>query len=260
MQWLWSRWPQVEERIRKSRHTLLLLDFDGTLARIVPLPKQVALPPSTKSALRRLSRSSAVSVALISGRRLTELKRLVGLRNAIYIGNHGLEIMFKGVRMPVVVPRSSHEALTRLRPRLAGFTADVPGARIEDKGISLSLHYRLVRGTSVARLKAAFRGEVSPFVRSGVLTVLNGKRVLEVRPGVNWTKGHAALWLLKRMRRRSLLPIYIGDDRTDEDAFGMLKAGITIRVGFHSRSKAEFFVRGTMEVLSLLQWLAATYA
>jgi trehalose 6-phosphate phosphatase len=84
---------------------------------------------------------------------------------------------------------------------------------------------------------------------------VNGKKVIEVHPGLNWTKGHATLWLVKHARHPSPLPIYIGDDRTDEDAFDMLREGITIRVGKHRRSKAQYYVKNVREVLRLLEWM-----
>ena len=260
MEWLWSRWPDVEEKIERSEHTLLLLDYDGTLAPIAPSPEQATLPSSTRLVLGRLSRNPRVTVALISGRPLATLRQLVRVRNLSYVGNHGLEMWHRGRRKDVLVPECSREALSRIRPTLAGLVKDVPGARLEDKGLSLALHYRLTHTSQVARLKAGIGREVRPFVRSGALTVMNGKKVIEVRPCLNWTKGHATLRLMKRVRRRSLLPIYIGDDQTDETAFRMLRGGITIRVGMHRRSKAQYYVRGVGEVLQFLEWILARYA
>lgn len=260
MEWLWSQWPQVEEQICRGGHTLLLLDYDGTLTPVAPEPQQAKLSSATKSLLRRLSRSSKVTVALISGRALADITRLVGLRNLIYVGNHGLEIQLDGQRRVIVVPETCQAAISLVKPRVAKLVTDVPGAHLEDKGLSVGLHYRLVHENQVADLRAAFRREVLPFVRTGALSLLNGKKVIEVRPSVNWTKGHAALWLVKRMRRRSLTPIYIGDDRTDEDAFRLLRDGITIRVGPHRGSRAGYYVRGVREVHSLLQWMSAACA
>jgi trehalose 6-phosphate phosphatase len=260
MKWLWSEWPQVEGRIWSSGHTVLLLDYDGTLAPIARVPEEARVPAPMKSLLRRLSRSSRVTVALISGRPLANLRQLVGVRNLAYVGNHGLEMWHRGRCTSVAVPGRSREALSRIRPRCAGLVEDVPGASLEDKGLSLAVHYRLARAGQVARLKAGIGREVRPFVRSGALTVMNGKKVIEVRPCLNWTKGHATLRLMKRVRRRSLLPIYIGDDQTDETAFRMLRGGITIRVGMHRRSKAQYYVRGVGEVLQFLEWILARYA
>jgi trehalose-phosphatase len=255
MRWLCSSWPVVKRRILRSGHTLLFLDYDGTLAPIAPSPEQATLPSSTRSVLRRLSRNPRVTIALVSGRPLAGLRRLVGVRNLTYVGNHGLEIWHRGRRRGVVVPRSSRDALSRLRPALAGLVEDVPGARLENKRLALAVHYRLAPSSRVARLKAGIGREVGPFVRSGALTVVNGKKVIEVRPSPDWTKGHATLWLMKHARHRSPLPVYVGDDRTDEDAFDMLRAGVTIRVGKHQRSKAHYYVRNVREVVRLLEWM-----
>lgn len=260
MEWLWSRWPQEEKRILGSGHALVLLDYDGTLTPIASSPEQARLPPAIKSVLRRLSLIPRVTVALISGRPLAELRRLVGLSNLTYVGNHGLEMWQRGRGTAVVVPRSSREALSRVRPILASLVKDVPGARLEDKGLSLSLHYRLVRTSHVAGLKAEIRRAVGPFIRSDMLSLLKGKKIIEVRPGLNWTKGDAVLRLVKRMRHQRLLSIYIGDDRTDEDAFDALIDGITIRVGAHRRSKARYYVRNVGEVAAFLEWIASRLA
>lgn len=104
-----------------------------------------------------------------------------------------------------------------------------------------------------------FVREILPLVHSSGLTVLHGKKVIELRPQLNWTKGHAALWVMKHIRRRSVLPIYIGDDLTDEDAFGALADGITIRVGAHGRSKARYYVRDVKEVVALLRWMGVAF-
>jgi trehalose-phosphatase len=260
MVWLWSRWPDVEEKIQRSEHALLLLDYDGTLTPIAPSPKLATLSPATKSVLRSLSQSSKVTIVIISGRSLLELRRLVGLPRLTYVGNHGLEVWREGRRAAVAVHKMSREAISLIRPCLAKLAVAVPGASLESKGFSVSLHYRLVPRDQVADLKAAFRRDVLPLVRPPALTVLNGKKVIEVRPGLNWTKGHAVMRVMKRSRRRSLLPIYIGDDQTDEDAFGALAEGLTIRVGAHRRSKARYYVRGVQEVHQLLEWILARYA
>lgn len=259
MEWLWSKWQHVEEQIHSSGHILLFLDYDGTLTPIVSSPKQSTLSARTRSLLRELSCHSRMTVALISGRAVDELRRLVGLRKPIYVGNHGLEVWREGRRKDFMASTSFQEAVAGSRPRLASLATDVPGVILEDKGLSLSLHYRMVPQNQVAHLKAALRREVQPLIRSAGLTVLRGKKVFEVRPGDAWTKGHIVLWLIKQTRRRSLLPIYIGDDRTDEDAFAALRGGITIRVGALRRSKAQYYVRDIKEVLAFLQWMTTLY-
>jgi len=255
MNWLWSRWPDVEERIRGAGYALLLLDFDGTVAPITPVPDEATLPRNTKSVLRRISRSRRTTLAVVSGRTVADLRRLVGLRKVTYIGNHGLETWWNGRRSEVAVPRVSRQAIARLRPRVASLLADFPGALIEDKRSSICVHYRLVSARRATLLRSAIWREVIAFEQSGGLNVMSGKRVLEIRPNLHWTKGDACLALMRQMRRRSVLPIYIGDDRTDEDAFEALSDGITIRVGPHRRSHATYYVRNIGEVIAFLEWM-----
>lgn len=259
MEWLWSHWPQVAAEILSSSHTALLLDYDGTLTEIAPTPEQATLPASTRSLLRELARRPRMTVAVISGRPLNELRRLVRVRNLIYIGNHGLEMWQGGRQAGLVLPQSSREAVARIRSELASVVSEIPGALVEDKRLSVSLHYRLVPHGLESHLMEVFVREILPLVRSSGLTVLHGKKVIELRPKVNWTKGHAALWVMKHMHQRSVLPIYIGDDLTDEDAFGALAEGITIRVGVQGRSKARYYVRGVKEVVALLGWMGAAF-
>jgi trehalose 6-phosphate phosphatase len=250
----------VKQRILRSDHTLVFLDYDGTLTAIAPSPEQATLPSSTRSLLQRLSRNPRVTVALVSGRPLTNLRQLVRVRNLSYVGNHGLEMWHRGRRTAVVVPKCSREALSCVRPTLARLVTDIPGASLEDKGLSLSLHYRRVLASHVAGLKAGIRKAVLPFLQSGDLSLLNGKKVIDVRPGLTWTKGNAVLCLVKLMRRRGLLTIYIGDDRTDEDAFAKLIDGLTIRVGAHRRSKARYYVQNVKEVVTFLERMATRLA
>lgn len=253
MHYLWSRLPQIQKKILSKKHLLILLDYDGTLAPITPTPEQARLNPQTKLVLQRLSQKPHVTIAVISGRGLADLKRMVGLRNLGYAGNHGFELWWRDNRQTVRIPRTARRVLSEVKRILLKVSHDFEGAIMEDKGLSLSLHYRLVNAKEVTRLKAEFRNYIMPYVRSGRVRVVKGKRVFDVRPNVAWTKGHAALWFTKRMGSPSCLPIYIGDDQTDEDAFSMLKTGLTVRVGEHRKSKARYYVRGVREVIKFLQ-------
>jgi len=260
MHYLWSRWPQIQKQIRSRKNLLFLLDYDGTLTLIAPTPRQASLSPQTKLVLRRLSRKSNVTLAVISGRALVDLKRMVGLRHVAYAGNHGLELWWHNRRRTVKIPRTLKKALSEVERILSKVGREFDGVIMENKGLSLSLHYRLVRANGLTHLKKEFWNHVMPFVRSGTIRVVKGKRVFEVRPNVPWTKGHAALWFMKKLASPSCLPIYIGDDQTDEDAFSVLKSGITIRVGEHHRSGARYYVRRVREVVRFLEWVADGHA
>ncbi len=260
MHYLWSRWPEIQKQIRSRKHLLFLLDYDGTLTPIAPTPRQATLSPQTKLVLRRLSRKPNISLAVISGRALADLKRMVGLRNLAYAGNHGLELRWHNRRRTVKIPRALKKALSEVTRILRKVRREFDGVVMEDKGLSLSFHYRLVKAKRLTPLKKKFWNDVMPFVRSGTVRVVKGKRVFEIRPNVPWAKGHAALWFMKRLASASCLPIYIGDDQTDEDAFRMLKRGIAIRVGQHHRSGAKYYVRRVSEVVRFLEWLADEHA
>lgn len=260
MHYLWSRCPEIQKQIRSRKNLLLLLDYDGTLTPIAPTPRQARLSPQTKLMLRRLSRKPNVIIAVISGRALADLKRIVGLRNLAYAGNHGLELWWHNRRRTVKIPRALKKALSEVTPMLSKVRRDFDGVIVQDKDLSLSLHYRLVKAKGLTRLKEEFWNHVMPFVRSGKVRVVKGKRVFEIRPNVPWTKGHAALWFMKKLANPSCLLMYIGDDETDEDAFRTLKNGITIRVGQHHRSGAKYYVRRVSEVVRFLEWLADEHA
>ncbi len=260
-----SRWALAEvDAIRRyvtSRDRLaVLLDFDGTLAALADHPDGAALTPQIRATLERLARQPRSLVAIISGRSLADLQRRVNMDGILYVGNHGLEVAGPG-RTPVLkeARRAQHliaASCDRLRSRLR----DVPGALVEDKGLTATVHYRLVpRGQVEAVHQAVLEtlAEVPP----GRLVMDRGRMVLEIRPAVDWDKGRAAVWLLENtlgadwQEQNSV--VYVGDDRTDDDAFMSLAgAGITVKVGSSPYpTAAHYFVTGVDEVASLLDSL-----
>jgi trehalose 6-phosphate phosphatase len=199
---------------------VLLLDFDGTLAPIVDRPELAAMPARTRAALERLMAIAGVEVAIVSGRGMADARERAGIPGIAYAGNHGMEI--HGAGFDRVHPQAAaarpwlERALAMLEPAVAA----VPGAFVEDKGLTLSVHFRLAPPERVAALTQAVATVVA--MNPG-LRMTTGKQVLEVRPGVNWDKGKAVLFLLEQMRPPHGAPVlYLGDDRTDEDAFRAL--------------------------------------
>jgi trehalose-phosphatase len=140
-----------------------------------------------------------------------------------------------------------------LTKRLSG----VKGVFVEDKGLTLCLHYRLVGTKYIPEVKNIFRKIVGHHPISGKIRVESGKMMLEVRPAINWDKGKIVLWLLAKQRllnKAKILPLYIGDDITDEDAFRAIrKKGITVFVGSPRRSYAKYYVKSPREVVKLLK-------
>jgi trehalose 6-phosphate synthase/phosphatase len=258
---------ETVRRISTTRDALaLLVDFDGTLAPIADRPVDATLPPLTRALLARLARRPRCQVAVVSGRALDDLKARVGLQDVVYVGNHGFEIAGPGWvaerRDAAEVRRLIAACSARLRERLR----HIRGAIVEDKGPTASVHYRLVRGDQVEQVRQIVLSEVAQ-LPPGKVEVRRGKRVLELRPAIDWDKGRAALWLLERLVggdwRERCGVLYAGDDRTDEDAFLALgDAAITIKVGASPYpTAARYMVRDVTELTQLLQailsWVAS---
>jgi trehalose 6-phosphate phosphatase len=244
---------------RSSGHLVLLLDFDGTLAPIVDRPEMAAMPPRTRAALDRLMAIPGVTVAVVSGRGLADVRERAGIPGIAYAGNHGMEIEGAGLHR-------IHPEAAAARPELAEVAAviepaleGIDGAFLEDKGLTLSIHYRMApdHAEEVREIVLEAAGG-----RPG-LAVTEGKMVVEVRPWVEWHKGKAVLFLLEQMRPPKDAPVlYLGDDRTDEDAFRALEAwstsaeGILIAEAPPAASAATARLRDPAEVGALFEALA----
>jgi trehalose 6-phosphate phosphatase len=248
---------------RADRGRLLVaLDFDGTLAPIVPHPEDAALDPAVRDALARLAARPDTDVALVSGRALTDLRSRVRLADAFYAGNHGLEIAGPGVDRV-------HDGAAAARPRLArGLTAleprlrDLAGVHIEDKGLSASIHFR--------RADPAVEPELERLIDEAIrdepsIRVTRGKKVIELRPAVAWHKGAALAFLIRTLEggpEGGVPALFIGDDVTDEDAFRVLRAlrgGVVVGDPPPLETAAAAFLRNVAEVAWLLDALAADF-
>ena len=223
--------------------TALLFDVDGTLAPIAPRPELAFIPPETKLELARLA-ARYLLVACISGRSGEEAETLVGVQGIRYVGNHGLEL---------------DERATELASRIAAFR-DTVTLPVEDKGLSLSYHYRLAEDEEAARSELE---KVAERARAEGLDPRWGRKVLEIRPRVATDKGTAVKALLASVAARRGL--YAGDDTTDLDAFeGLAKAGLehAVRVAVESEegpgelcAAADLVVPGPAQLASLLATL-----
>ncbi|MDD5383018.1 MAG: trehalose-phosphatase [Candidatus Margulisbacteria bacterium] len=229
---------------------LLLLDYDGTLTPIKKHPKLARLSPNRKILLRKLARHPEIRMAIISGRKLADIKKMVGIPGLIYVGNHGFEIDAGGKYW--LYP-AAKKFIARLKTVKAALKKNIRyrGVFIEDKGLTLSVHYRLLSEKVFSAFKALFTRTVKSWGKTIKLT--HGKKVFEIRPPINWNKGKAIKWIIKRLKLKKHLPIYIGDDRTDEDAFRALKKkGITILVGKNRKTAAIFTLNDINDVYKFL--------
>ena len=243
-----------EERL-VGRPTVVMLDVDGTLAPIALHPSLAVVPPETRRVIARLASRDGVSVALVSGRAAHDARRLVGVENVWTIGNHGAEVMDPNgdvVVDPEIVRFGPQVA--RMARTLEPLLAPLKGVHLENKGWSLSVHYRAADEGIVPRLSAVVDGEAA---RNGLRITL-GKKVLELRPPVLVDKGTAVYQLARNLGALGddAAVVFAGDDVTDEDAFRVLRSrvprAVTVRVGIPAATAAEYPLDSTEEVYSLL--------
>jgi trehalose-phosphatase len=244
---------EVQDAVRRARHILLLLDFDGTLTPIVARPELAVLPEEVRGLLRDLHAQQQVQVAVISGRALADLQQRVGL-DVIYAGNHGLEIEGQGLHFQGPDLAHSTTALQSVITELLDQLGPIAGALLENKGATLSIHYRSVEESRVPEVVRMV--EATCATHADVLEVHHGKMVLEVRPRVQWNKGEAARWILEQVGPADTLVISMGDDRTDEDIFKALPGSISIKVG-DGATAARYRVANPAEVQDVLARLVA---
>lgn len=241
-----------------DKKIVLFLDYDGTLTPIARSPSQATLSPENKELLRHLVNNPVFQVVIISGRMLADVKQIVGIKGVIYIGNHGWEIEGSSMHFESLIPVQTSSVLKKIKYELMTQLSDIQGAFVEDKGVTLSVHYRQVAGDKEFLVKRIFDYICRPYHRQHMIKIHAGKKVLELRPPVEWDKGKAALWLLRKHEilygKGNVLPVYIGDDSSDEDAFIALKdKGITVLVGYQKFSAADYYLAGPREVTGLLR-------
>ena len=251
LDYLFDRIKKILERFRVAERLFLFLDFDGTLTPIVSRPEEAHLSEEMKSLLLDLKKNGRVLLAIVSGRSLKDIRGRVGLRGIYYVGNHGLEIFEPKHGAESLVPKKMIKALGGIRDRLNHQFRDREGVFVEDKGYALAVHYRNVDPRCVPPILMGLKEEIKNSMAP--LCLGFGKYVFEVRPRSVVNKGIAVLALLDRVDQDGVLPIYIGDDQTDEDAFRALRRkGITVLVGFPSLSSARYYVKDPSEVFRFL--------
>lgn len=234
--------PLAEEvwRRAKGRRLLLLLDFDGTLCEFQADPQAVRLPESRRSILERLQQRATVGI--VSGRRLADVRERCELNGLIVAGLHGLEI--DGLGESYVHPDldATGSAIAGIATGLRARAEGIPGVFVEDKGLSVALHFREAAPGDQRTAVELFTAVSAPFIESGRLRVMRGSFVLELLPNIDWNKGDAVRWITEHVCRREgeTFVVYIGDDVTDQDAFAAVEGdGLPIaasdRVNAHTR-------------------------
>jgi trehalose 6-phosphate phosphatase len=214
-----------------GRRPAVFLDYDGVLTPIVDRPENAVLSGSMRATVRELARRC--SVCIVTGRDRTVVQQLMGIDDLVVAGSHGFDIWgpTKGSIFSDALAGFA-DLVAEVSERLRGELGPVPGAVVERKRASVAVHYRLAAPEDRYRVTGVVRAVLAAY--PGQLKVTPGKMVYELEPKIDWDKGKAVLYLIDVLGLDSadVVPLYLGDDITDEDAFRVLRGrGIGIFVG-----------------------------
>ena len=241
---------EIHERIATVPGLVFCTDFDGTLAPIETDPDAPEITPENRRILEELRDHDRIRVAVVSGRALDDVRERVGIEGIAYAGNHGLELHRNGSTTVHPVAAKRRERLQRIREHLEDRLEPIEGTAIEDKAVTLTIHFRRTPDEEVPAVREAVQDTVSRFGDDRI-ECTDGKQILELRPAVRWHKG-MAVSLLAASQPDDWLPIYIGDDTTDESAFrAVMPDGIAIHVG-HDETDASYQVPSQSDVADCL--------
>jgi trehalose-phosphatase len=250
-----SALEHVQEIARSCDRFAVFLDFDGTLTPIVSHPEHAWLSESMRQTLRSLA--AHVPVAILSGRDLDDVRGRVHVDGIVYAGSHGFDIAGAG-GLRKELAAAYLPVLDMVETELREALDEIPGAQLERKHFSVAAHYRNVNENEAFRIAQAVDTVAA---RHRELRRIDGKKVYELLPDIDWNKGKAVLWLLEtlELERGNALPIFIGDDRTDEDAFSALeKRGVAILVSEQLQvTAASYWLKNPEEVERFLRELIA---
>jgi alpha,alpha-trehalase len=239
-----------------DRLPALFLDYDGTLTPIVAHPDDAVLSDSMRATLQRLVKHC--DLAIISGRDLQDVRRRIGIDGIWYAGSHGFDLAGpEGEQVEYEEGADYLPLLDRAERQLREALDDVPGCLVERKRFSIATHYRQVEKARVETVRDAVEQARSAFPG---LRLSGGKKIFELQPDIDWNKGKALRWLMRMLELDpdDFIPVYLGDDVTDEDAFAALQEdGIGIFVSREATTtRAHYRLEDTDEVHRFLQRMA----
>lgn len=247
-----ENFSEVKDRFR-NKTPLIFLDFDGTLAPIVEHHADAAIPTEMRDLVEQLSKK--YPLAVVSGRGLADVSRKMNLPQLYYAGSHGFEISG-----PNGYSKDHEEAekvlpvFEEIEPLLRDKLKDIPGVDFERKKFTLAVHYRQVAADREGEVHSVVLDTVKDYPE---LSKAEGKKVIEIRPAIDWHKGKAVEFLKSQLsKEKDAFSVYVGDDVTDEDAFKYVNNGLGILVGEHSKKTyADYGLEDIEEVKDLFRKL-----
>lgn len=245
---------KIREQVKGGR-IAVFLDYDGTLTPIVESPEKAVLSNHMRNVVRNLA--DRCTVGIISGRDLPDVQKMVNIGNIFYAGSHGFDVSGpKDFHIKFQKGVDFLPLLDKIGDKLRGKLNQIPGVLVERKKFSIAVHYRKVKEEKIKQVEKIVDRVLAE--NSG-LQKSYGKKIFELQPKVDWNKGKALLWLFESLKldKAKVVPVYIGDDTTDEDAFKALQGwGIGILVADELRStEAQYRLRSPDEVENFLKQL-----
>ena len=244
---------EVSARVRAAPHLLLFADFDGALAPVYDNPTAATLSAEVRPLVCALAGTGKVTMTVVSGRSAADLRGRADLAEVIVAGNHGLEIVGPGFEHVDPAVAEAAPAVGNLAAALTRALDGIAGAVVEDKRLSVSVHYRHVEADQQEAVRTAVHGVLSNSSHPFVLTV--GRQVYDLRPRVYWDKGALVKWVAGRVGQPDAAVVFVGGDPTDEEAFHALPDGVTVRVGPGPETAARYHLDGPDGVRKFLAWL-----
>ena len=247
-------WDDIAERLRETS-PVIFLDYDGTLTPISDVPSQPVLSDSMRGTLRRLAK--LCPVVLVSGRELADIKRRVGLDELVYMASGGFEVIGPYGHY---VERSAEEfvpSLDRAEKELRYSIGEIRGALVERRRFAVAVHHRLVDERTMPWLEEIFDRVAR---KNPKLRAVKSKRAFELKPNADWDRGRAVGLVISTLRLRNAMPVYIGDDNADEEAFKAIgEHGVTIMVTEDAReTAAQYVLADELEVQQFLEQVIET--
>jgi len=262
MNYVFDHIQAISKLLQARKKVILLTDFDGTLTAIRERPDLAVLSEEARQILLKISRDKSFFLGIITGRSLRQIKKLVNIPGILYAANHGIELDGPGIHFRSSEAKKSRCNLWNVYMQLFTSLRHIEGVYLEDKGYTVSLHYRLVKKKNdVEYVKKTITHVMQPYLDMKALSLNTGKMVYEMLPPVKWSKATTIQWLLTNYFPLNVggdtLLIYLGDDNADIEVFNALKdKELTIFVGSPSATTtADYFVHSPEEVRAFLEYL-----